>query len=137
MQTKAVFLALLQPVPIVLKHETLPHAICHCRPQVTQIRDWHNKIVQRIVNTARFGEIQTDKAVRDSGLRLRPDIVIKDTNHVFIIDVTCPFDNDANALSEAPQHKYSKYQHFIALGLQCEIYQFVIGALGSWYKKSL
>ena len=120
--------------------ETLPHVICHCRPQMTQIRDRHNKIVQRIVNAVRFGEIQTDKAIRDSGSRLRPDIVVKDNNHVLIIDVTCPFDNDANALSEAAQHKFTKYeqlkQHFIAQGLHCEVYPFVIGALGSWYKKN-
>ena len=43
--------------------ETLPHVICHCRPQMTQIRDRHNKIVKRIVNAVRFGEIQTDKAI--------------------------------------------------------------------------
>ena len=59
---------------------------------------------------------------------------------MLIIDVTCPFDNDANALSEAAQHKFTKYeqlkQHFIAQGLHCEVYPFVIGALDSWYKKS-
>ena len=37
--------------------ETLPHVICHCRPQMTRIRDRHNKIV-------RFGEITTDRAIR-------------------------------------------------------------------------
>ena len=51
--------------------------------------------------------------------------------------VTC---NDANALSEAAQHKFTNYeqlkQHFITQGLHCEVYPFVIGALGSWYKKN-
>lgn len=120
--------------------ETLPHVVCHCRPQMTQIRDRHNKIVDRITNAVRFGEIRTDRAVKESGLRLRPDIVVKEENEVLIVDVTCPFDNDVNALSDAAEHKFLKYQplkeHFIARGFKCEIYPFVIGALGSWYKKN-
>ena len=68
--------------------ETLPHVVCHCRPQMTQIRDHHNKIVDRLTNAVRFGEITTDKTVRTSGLRLRPDIVVEEKNEVLIIDVT-------------------------------------------------
>ena len=56
--------------------ETLPHVVCHCRPQMTQIRDRHNKIVDRLTNAVRFREITMDKTVRTSGLRLRPDIVV-------------------------------------------------------------
>ena len=120
--------------------ETLPHVICHCRPHMTQTRDRHNKIVNRIVKAVRFGEICTDRAILESGLRLRPDIVVKDQNNILIIDVTCPFDNDVTALSDAAEHKFLKYQplkdHFLSRGFKCEIYPFVVGALGSWYKKN-
>ena len=120
--------------------ETLPHVICHCRPQMTQIRDRHNKIVDRIVKAVRFGEITTDRAVRESGLRVRPDIVVKERDKVLIIDVTCPFDNDSHALSDAAEHKFTKYeqlkQHFIACGMKCQVYPFVVGALGSWYMQN-
>ena len=74
---------------------------------MTQIRDRHNKIVDRIVNAVRFGEITTDRAIRESGLHLRPDIVVKDHKNVLIIDVTCPFDNDVNVLADAAEHKYT------------------------------
>ena len=120
--------------------ETLPHVLCHCRPEMTLIRDRHNKIVERIVKAVRFGEITTDRAVRESGLRLRPDIIVKDQRNVLIIDVTCPFDNDSRALAEAAEHKFNKYihlkEHFISRGLKCDIFPFVIGALGSWYPKN-
>jgi len=54
-----------------------------------------------------------------------------------IIDVCCPFDNDAEALRDAEQRKLNKYeglkQFFIGQGKQCEVFGFVIGALGSWH----
>ena len=54
--------------------------------------------------------------------------------------MTCLFDNDSNAFADAAEHKYTKYlqlkEHFISRGFKCDIYPFVIGALGSWYKKN-
>ena len=118
--------------------ETLPHVLCHCRPLMTQMRERHNLIVDRIANAVRFGDVTTDRAVQNSGLRLRPDIVVEEKDDVLIIDVTCPFDNDDSALADAAQTKLNKYeplkQHFIGLGKRCEIHPFVIGALGSWYR---
>lgn len=79
--------------------------------------------MDRLVKSVRFGEITTDRAVRESGLCLCPDIVIKEQNKVMIIGVTCPFNNDSRALSDAAEHKYTKYeqlkQHFIARGMKC------------------
>ena len=69
--------------------KTLPHVLCHCRPEMTLICDRHNKIVERIVKAVRFGEITTNQAVHESGLRLRLDIVVKDQKNVLIIDVRC------------------------------------------------
>ena len=114
--------------------ETLPHVVCHCRPQMTQIRDRHNKIVDRLTNAVRFGKITMDKTVRTSGLRFRPDIVVEEKNEILIID------DDDNALSDAAQAKFNKYQvlkdHFISQGKKCEVYPFVVGALGAWYKQN-
>ena len=119
--------------------ETLPHVLCHCHPEMTLVRDRHNKIVDRIVKAVRFGEITTDRAVRE-GLRLRLDIVVKDQKNMLIIDVMCPFDNDSRALAEAAEHKFTKYihlkEHFISHGFKCDIFPFVIGVLGSWYPKN-
>lgn len=120
--------------------ETLPHVICHCRPGMVQIRERHDKIVERVVNSIRFGTITTDRAVQESGLRLRPDIIVEEKNEVLIIDVACPFDNDEDALSNAALTKVNKYQglkeHFQSTGRLCEVFPFVVGALGSWYKQN-
>ena len=73
-------------------------------------------------------------------MRLRPDIVVQEDNRVLIIDVTCPFDNDTDALSEASQAKVHKYQpltEFVeSQGKSREVFSFVVGALGSWYKQN-
>ena len=123
-----------------LQPETLPHVICHCRPHMPQIRDRHNSIVSRLTNAIRFGKITTDRTVAESNLRLRPDVVVEEGNQVLIIDVTCPFDNDSTALSDAATGKVLKYQplkeFFVSKGKSCVIFPFVVGALGSWYKQN-
>lgn len=117
--------------------ETLPHVLCHCRPDLVHIRSRHNQLVSRLTTATRFGNITTDRAIQESGLPLRPDIVIEEEDRTLIIDVTCPFDNGPDALEEAARAKISKYEplktHFVNLGKQCEILPFVVGALGSWY----
>ena len=59
---------------------------------------------------------------------------------LLIIDVTCPFDNDDDALANAAFAKVNKYQllkEFVeSLGKKCEVLPFVVGALGSWYKQN-
>ena len=123
-----------------LMPETLPHVICHCRPHMVQIRDRHNAIVSRLQNSIRFGKITTDCTVKESNLRLRPDIVVEEDNRVLLIDVTCPFDNDTDALSDAAAAKIEKYaplkEFLSSKGKSCEIFPFVVGALGSWYKQN-
>ena len=123
-----------------LQPETLLHVICHCRPHMVQIRDRHNSIVTRLTNAIRFGKITTDRTIAESNLRLRPDVVVEEGNRVMLIDVTCPFDNDTDALSEAANAKVLKYQplkEFLeSKGKSCEIYPFVVGALGLWFKQN-
>ena len=117
--------------------ETLPHVLCHCLPNMPSILRRHNSIVDRIVNAVQRGTITTDQQVRAANSRLRPDIIVEEDNKVVIIDVCCPFDNDAEALRDAEQRKLNKYeglkQFFIGQGKQCEVFGFVIGALGSWH----
>ena len=116
--------------------ETLPHTICHCHTNMVQIRNRHNRIVDRLVNATRFGEVLSDRTISTSNLNLRPDIVIKEDNKVTIIDVCCPFENP-EALRDAEQRKLDKYeplkQYFLSQGLQCDVFGFVVGALGAWY----
>ncbi len=97
----------------------------------------HNSIVDRIVNAVQYGTITTDQQVPAANSRLRPDIIVEEDNKVLIIDVCCPFDNDAEALRDAELRKLNKYeglkQFFIGQGKQCHVFGFVIGALGSWH----
>ena len=46
------------------------------------IRQRHDKVVQRLTNAVRFGDITTDRCVAESGSRLHPDIVITEGNQV-------------------------------------------------------
>ena len=78
--------------------ETLPHVLCHCLPNMPSILRRHNSIVDRIVNAVQYGTITTDQLVPAANSRLRPDIIVEEDNKVLIIDVRCPFDNDAEAL---------------------------------------
>ena len=62
-------------------------------------------------------------------------IVITDGNEVTIIDVTCPFESNADTLTEAEVSKTQKYEHlknhFEAQGKIWSVFGFVIGALGT------
>jgi hypothetical protein len=117
--------------------ETLPHVICHCTSNMVQIRERHNSIVNRLAKAVRYGNVQLDCQIDGIDDECRPDIVIHEDNEVTIIDVTCPFDNDENALSTADFNKVMKYNHlkhhFNQLGLNCHVFGFVIGALGTWH----
>ena len=61
----------------VLCYETLPHVLCHCRPNMPTILRRHNSIVDRIVNAVQRGCITTDQQVRAAKSRLRPDIIVE------------------------------------------------------------
>ena len=107
---------------------------------MVQIRDRHNSIVSRLTNAIRFGKITTDRTVTKYNLRLRPDVVVEEGSQVLLIDVTCLFDNDSTALSDAANAKVLKYQplkeFLVSKGKSCEIYPFVVGDLGSWFKQN-
>ncbi|GIY82510.1 hypothetical protein CEXT_352251 [Caerostris extrusa] len=69
------------------------------------------------------------------GTTLRPDITARVGNHVFILDVTCPFEGKDSAFSDAYSSKTTKYESLIPLyqaqGLSATIVPFIVGALGS------
>ena len=105
---------------------------------MTQIRDHHNKIVDRLTNAVRFGEITTDKTVRTSGLRLRPDIVVEEKNEVLIIDVTLRTMKMPYLMQPKPSStniRFSKITSSLMVKSVRSIYPFVVGALGAWYKQ--
>jgi hypothetical protein len=105
---------------------------------MTQIRDHHNKIVDCLTNAVRFGEITTDKTVRTSGLRLRPDIVVEEKNEVLIIDVTLRTMKMPYLMQPKPSStniRFSKITSSLMVKSVRSIYPFVVGALGAWYKQ--
>ena len=104
--------------------ETLPHVLCHCTINMVAIRQRHDKIVNRLVNAVRFGEVTTDRTVAETNSRVRPDIIFCE-------------ENGSESLDEAETRKVEKYshlkEHFTSTGKRCEVYGFVIGALGTWH----
>lgn len=117
--------------------ETLPHIICHCGPNMPSITARHDKILQRLTNCIHRGTYTVDKVVPGAPGINRPDLVVTDGNKVTVVDVTCPFDNDVDALKSAAERKESKYHylvdHFRNLNLEAKIFGFVVGSLGGWY----
>ena len=117
--------------------ETLPHIICHCDSNMVLIRERHKIIVERIRKAIRYGSVRIDQQIPGLQDECRPDIVISKDKEVTIIDVTCPFDNGEDALSTADLNKVNKYNHlktfFHQQGIKCNMFGFVIGALGSWH----
>ena len=117
--------------------------LCHCRPDIVQIMNRHNRIVDRLTNAIRFGKITTDRTIQDSGFVFALMLLLRSITlrrKVLIIDVTCPFDNDIDALTDAALakiHKYESLKEFVvSTGRKCHIFPFVVGALGAWYTKN-
>ena len=115
----------------------LPHIICHCNPNMPSITKRHDKILDRLSKVTHRGSFTIDKAIPGAPGINRPDLVVTDGNKVTIIDVTCPFENDQDALSSAAARKQQKYNylidHFRSLNMQAKIFGFVVGPLGAWY----
>ena len=117
--------------------ETLPHIVCHCLPNMTSITARHNNILKRLSDAVHRGSFAIDQVVPGVPGNNRPDLVITENNKVSIIDVTCPFENDQDALRSAAERKVQKYNylvdHFRSLNIQAKVFGFVVGPLGGWY----
>ncbi|GIY48209.1 retrovirus-related Pol polyprotein from type-1 retrotransposable element R2 [Caerostris darwini] len=118
------------------RQETLSHVLNHCSrySRAWQLR--HNSIVDKLIAALRMrGQVLScNQAV--FGTDLRPDIVFKKGSDIFIIDVTCPFENRKSAFEQARATKISRYEPLIPIyqsqGLNAHIVPILVGALGSW-----
>lgn len=118
--------------------ENLNHVLCHCFTAHSQdITMRHDSIINRLVTLIphdKNTELHVNKGTK-SGNNLRPDIMKIDHNlkRACIIDITCPFEKDTNALQMAAKRKVQKYSNEAAIlrkqGYRVYVGGFVIGAL--------
>ncbi|GIX87681.1 uncharacterized protein CDAR_540751, partial [Caerostris darwini] len=118
------------------QQETLAHVVNHCSSfsHAWQLR--HNAIVGRLSNALKSqGEILSENTAV-LGTTIRPDLVFKKGREVFLIDVTCPFENRKGVLDVARARKLAHYEPLLPLyqaqGLQPHVVPILVGALGSW-----
>ena len=118
--------------------ETLPHIVCNCLTNMLSITERHDKILKRLADSIKYGEVSIDKIVPDAPNENRPDIVVRDGNKALIIDVTCPFENGEEIFQIAARNKVEKYNYlidfFATKGIQAKVFSFVVGPLGGWFR---
>ena len=102
---------------------------------MVQIREHHNAIVDCLHKAVRYGNTRIEQQIPGIDSEYRPDLVIEGNDQVTIY-VTCPFDNGEDVLSTADFNKVTKYdhlkQHFSRVGIKCNMFGFMICALGTW-----
>lgn len=118
--------------------ESLAHVVDHCMRYTALYMARHNNIVERVKKATlnKFEKIAENQV--EGSERLRPDLIIRKSNKILIIDVTIPFDNRMKSLENAAKEELDKYEILrreIASQYNCETetVAFVVGALGSWY----
>ena len=116
--------------------ETLPHIVCHCLPNMASITNRHN-ILKRLSDAVHRGSFTIDQVVPGVPGNNCLDLVITENSKVTIIDVTCPFENGEDALSNAAERKVQKYNylvdHFRSLNMHAKVFGFVVGPLDGWF----
>ncbi|GIY87961.1 retrovirus-related Pol polyprotein from type-2 retrotransposable element R2DM, partial [Caerostris darwini] len=118
------------------QQESLAHVINHCPSfsHAWQLR--HNAIVDRLHKALlNRGEVlSANTAVL--GTSIRPDLVFKKGREIFLIDVTCPFENRTRVFDSARARKLAHYEPLLPLyhaqGLTPHVVPILVGALGSW-----
>ncbi|XP_064462368.1 uncharacterized protein LOC135372839 [Ornithodoros turicata] len=120
--------------------ETLPHVMNHCMLHSRAMTKRHNRVVDRLKKAAlaRFTIIKENQDI--GGLGLRPDLILARGEEAIILDVTCPFENQPEALAVARTTKISKYQpavqHIRRRYQRVRVDAVVVGALGTWDKNN-
>ncbi|GBN01780.1 Retrovirus-related Pol polyprotein from type-1 retrotransposable element R2 [Araneus ventricosus] len=121
--------------------ETLAHVLNHCKGRSRGWQLRHNSISDRIKNALLFDGctlISENQPIGPDGQR--PDLVFRKRNEVYIIDITCPFENRLEAFTAARNHKIEKYASLVpffeSMGLKATIIPILVGALGSWDPKN-
>lgn len=99
-------------------------------------QDRHNKLLDRLTTAARNRYTVAFQGRPVGDTNLRPDLVLVSGEEAVIIDVTCPFENGAEAFVQARRHKIDKYapvKNYLARRYQrVTVDAFVIGMLGAW-----
>jgi hypothetical protein len=122
-------------------NETLPHVLCHCKPNFASITKRHNAVQDRLVRAFHAPEsttVRINQKVPGLDGSLRPDFVAVNEacKTVTIIDVTIPFENRYAAFQDARQEKKRKYaplaEHYSRQGYSVFLDAFIVGALGGW-----
>ena len=124
--------------------ETLLHVLNQCRYQMsTRITARHNAVQDLFVDTIkrcvkRSYQIAVNRKCDVTGANLRPDILIRDEKEkrMFIIDVTCPYEQNDEAFYEARVRKITKYapieDHYKSQGYTVFNDALIVGSLGAW-----
>ncbi|GBN47632.1 hypothetical protein AVEN_110406-1 [Araneus ventricosus] len=109
---------------------------CEAHSRAWQLR--HDGIQNRVLVAARNSTakiLSVNQRIVKS-INLRPDIVLKLNNKIYIVDITCPFENRLDGFEKAKQEKIHKYQvlidHLLPQAAAVEIVPIVVGALGAW-----
>lgn len=123
------------------KHrETLPHVINHCNPLLHRGTHRHNLIVNRIKEASKRHWNLLSENQMVTGTRLKPDLILEKNGHLLILDVTCPFEDGADAFKDARSIKREKYKpllkHFGSHYKSIQIEAIIVGSLGSWDPKN-
>ncbi|XP_027673752.2 uncharacterized protein LOC114018411 [Chelonia mydas] len=94
-------------------NETLLHVLCGCKQHSGAWRHCHNAIQNQLVKAIplSLGKITVDSAIPGTDSRLRPNIIVTDTEKkkVLMVDVTVPFKNRSQAFHKARAQKALKY----------------------------
>ena len=121
--------------------ETLPHVLCHCKPNFAAITKRHDAILHRLVkafHAPASTTIRINQVIPGADESLRPDFVAVDEacKIVAIVDVTMPFENRYAAFQTARHEKQRKYaslaDHYKERGYSVYLDAFLVGALGGW-----
>ncbi|XP_076397910.1 uncharacterized protein LOC143266162 [Megachile rotundata] len=117
--------------------ETLGHVLGNCTHTKSKRIKRHNEICDLILNKVnKQGAIFKEPVVNVLGELKKPDMVIKDHDRVYVVDVTVRYEDKEN-LAEAYKEKMRKYKEtaeFIRLrvnGATAEILPIVVGCRGA------
>lgn len=121
--------------------ETTAHALCHCMRFSRTSRNRHRSVIKNLINFMEpsFKSIlRVEQRVPGTNHADMPDMVLldNDSKKAVVIDITCPFENNYQALNQARAEKINKYSPLAETlqkqGLRVDLDAVVVGALGTW-----
>lgn len=118
--------------------ETLGHALSSCSTTVGLMRAHHNTMLNRLAES--IPKIPTDTLLLDQKIpnspgQLRPNLCLLRNDTLTMVDVTIPYEKDADAFMKAKREKLSKYDDLIIWACQnyssVSLHTFTLGAWDS------